>query len=678
MSKRAKLVALVCGLGLVAAGCPYDHPSRYGFNHDAYIWAVPGAPFHQVESQTDNWGAVRSAALDLAQQADLKWVRVFVRWEGVQPAVNQFNWSQLDAEIAALYERGFSILVSFVGVPTWASDGRSSPAEVQQWGSLDNCPNGDDGNERWESEFAVPPDNGHLQAFPDFLELFLRRFAGKITAVDIWNEPQTCLAWRGSRSEWKTKILGPAFTRLKAVAADLQFPLRVGAPGVNINQVQDYDAWFTHQSGGRAVLDVDLDFVSFHHYGTVTEVKNSIQAKAGFERCNASESYCVSDFWVTEFGFALGNCDFGGGVNSDPGGKAVEVFQQCDAVANCKHAFIWDIWRPAWDENPQSCRYELLQGANLTRLHGKYDAIRAFATGRQIPIGETMQGAAAAVSPPGTQQAVLFAPVGVWDLFYKVWNAGRWGDWIKVVPPPGILMAGSPGASSMAAGEFDVFGIGISGTVERAHYSLAGGWTWSTTDLPGNHVAAVSWGSGRTDLMTLGSDAAFRWKYWDGGFVSTPIVFPIAKQFAFGPALASWGSGRLDAFGTGTDSQVWHAWYAGGNWHGWELRGGLGTSAPAAVSWGPNRIDLFVRGSDNAYYWQLWNGSSWSSWESLGYPPGGFTSRPTAVSRASGLIDLIGRGADGKLYQARCSAGQGGWARVGGAVDWKPVVGDGD
>jgi hypothetical protein len=55
----------------------------------------------------------------------------------------------------------------------------------------------------------------------------------------------------------------------------------------------------------------------------------------------------------------------------------------------------------------------------------------------------------------------------------------------------------------------------------------------------------------------------------------------------------------------GTDGALWHKWWDGAAWRGWESLGGVCVDAPGAASWGPNRIDAFVRGTDNAM-WHKW------------------------------------------------------------------------
>src|SRR5262252_2994566 len=54
------------------------------------------------------------------------------------------------------------------------------------------------------------------------------------------------------------------------------------------------------------------------------------------------------------------------------------------------------------------------------------------------------------------------------------------------------------------------------------------------------------------------------------------------------PAVSSWSSGRLDVFVRGTDDAMWHKWWDGNTWSGWEYQSGVLSAHPSAVSWGPN------------------------------------------------------------------------------------------
>ena len=127
--------------------------------------------------------------------------------------------------------------------------------------------------------------------------------------------------------------------------------------------------------------------------------------------------------------------------------------------------------------------------------------------------------------------------------------------------------------------------------------------------------AAVSWGPNRIDCFVVGTDRAVWHRWWDGtawrGWESLGGV-------CLGLGAASWAANRLDIFTIGTDRALWHKWWDGTAWRGWESLGGTCISAPAAVSWDTNRIDCFVIGTDNATWHRWWDGAAWRGWESLG------------------------------------------------------------
>ena len=63
---------------------------------------------------------------------------------------------------------------------------------------------------------------------------------------------------------------------------------------------------------------------------------------------------------------------------------------------------------------------------------------------------------------------------------------------------------------------------------------------------------------------------------------------------------------------------MWHRWWDGTAWRGWESLGGYCRRGVAVSSWGANRLDGFVVGGDNAMWHRGWDGSGWRGWEHLG------------------------------------------------------------
>ena len=186
------------------------------------------------------------------------------------------------------------------------------------------------------------------------------------------------------------------------------------------------------------------------------------------------------------------------------------------------------------------------------------------------------------------------------------------------------------------------------------------------TSKPG--VAA--WSSNRLDAFVRGTDGQLWHRWWDG--TRWNGWEPLGGQLypGTGPAVASWAPGRLDVFVEGTDRQLWHRWWDGTRWSDWEPLGGGLTSGPAASSWGPGRLDVIVAGTDHAVWHKWFTAGVWRGWESLG---GETTADPAIASSAPGLVDLFATGSDSQLeHKAYTAKGWGPWENLGGNLTSGP------
>jgi hypothetical protein len=68
----------------------------------------------------------------------------------------------------------------------------------------------------------------------------------------------------------------------------------------------------------------------------------------------------------------------------------------------------------------------------------------------------------------------------------------------------------------------------------------------------------------------------------------------------------AWCPNRSDSLARRTDHAMWHRWWDGSAWGGWESLGGVILSGPDCVAWGPDRLDCFAPGTDNALYHRWW------------------------------------------------------------------------
>ncbi len=183
-------------------------------------------------------------------------------------------------------------------------------------------------------------------------------------------------------------------------------------------------------------------------------------------------------------------------------------------------------------------------------------------------------------------------------------------------------------------------------------------------------ISTVAWAADRLDSFVVGTDLALWHRWWDGsnwgGWESLGGVLTSM------PVAVPWGPNRLDIFAKGTDQALWHRWWDGNAWGGWESLGGILTSPPAVASWGPNRLDIFAKGTDQALWHRWWDGNAWGGWESLG---GVLTSPPTVVAWGPNRLDVFATGTDRAMWHRWWDGSNwGGWESLGGALTSPPSV----
>ncbi len=176
--------------------------------------------------------------------------------------------------------------------------------------------------------------------------------------------------------------------------------------------------------------------------------------------------------------------------------------------------------------------------------------------------------------------------------------------------------------------------------------------------------SSCAWSANRLDNFVRGTDQALWHKWWDGhawgGWES------LGGIIRGKPVCVAWGANRLDVFARGSDNALWHRWWDGHSWGGWESLGGVIIGDPSVVSWGSNRLDVFAQGTDGALWHRWWDGQAWGGWESLG---GIIVGPPVAVSWAANRIDVFARGMDGALWHRWWDGhAWGGWESLGGVI----------
>ncbi|MEH3131571.1 MAG: cellulase family glycosylhydrolase [Mycolicibacterium neoaurum] len=185
-------------------------------------------------------------ALDTMQSLGVTQVRIFVPWRAVEPAPGVYNWSEVDKVVDAAYERGIAVMGAVTSTPTWASD-------VQ------------------DSAYGAPRDP---EDFGNFMGALAERYGAgagdpetaRISAYEIWNEPQSFVFWspRPDPAAY-TELLKAGYTAVKevdptgtVVGGVVTAGLSWG--GVNINPVDFVETMY--ESGAAGYFDA----LSYHPY----------------------------------------------------------------------------------------------------------------------------------------------------------------------------------------------------------------------------------------------------------------------------------------------------------------------------------------------------------------------------------------------------------------------------
>jgi hypothetical protein len=285
--KRAKLIAAVAAVAVMASGCLAPRSlSRYGVN--------------------GNYEPTGTAVARM-REAGFKWVRFFVGWADMQPngpGLDAGALAYVNAEVNSYASKGFSIAITFTRhVPWWVRDS-SQPQP---------CP-------------AHPDDRRPIAGyFEQFASLMAQTFKDRVAAWELWNEPELDCRFPGTPADFRRLILGPGFDAIRAAQPDA---IVLGAAVAFPSSLDDY---YTYLSGSHRYLTRPVSAIDIHRYGSVDTIESAMNTGNNYVKCMQFTGYCVTKYWLTEFGF----------TESDPVGSAAKIFAHCDAQTFCEHAFYF-------------------------------------------------------------------------------------------------------------------------------------------------------------------------------------------------------------------------------------------------------------------------------------------------------------------------------------------------
>ncbi|MCU0499436.1 MAG: LysM peptidoglycan-binding domain-containing protein [Anaerolineae bacterium] len=136
-------------------------------------------------------------AVTHTQALSITWVKLEVYWRDLEPVQGEFDFSALDVTVDAFHAVDTRILLTVSAAPDWA---------------------------RTVDDVDGPPED--FETFVTFISTLASRYADKVDAYQIWNEPNIRREWNVtnghdiSASDY-VQLLGGAYEAIKAVDDDL-------------------------------------------------------------------------------------------------------------------------------------------------------------------------------------------------------------------------------------------------------------------------------------------------------------------------------------------------------------------------------------------------------------------------------------------------------------------------
>lgn len=228
--------------------------------------------------------------LAVIRSAGVAWLRIDVDWSAVESTRGQLRWTNTDRIVAAAERHGLSILGIVTYAPGWAQ-----------------VPGVERGNTHGQ-----PADPAQ---FAGFARAAASRYAGRVDAWEVWNEPNLGSFWapRPDAAAY-TRLLRATYPAIKSVAPST--PVLSGglAPAVDASSGSQISpvtfARDMYRAGGKGSLDA----LAVHPYSyPALPDDSSTSAWNTFQRLQLIRAEMVrqgdgaKQMWLTEFGAPTGS-----------------------------------------------------------------------------------------------------------------------------------------------------------------------------------------------------------------------------------------------------------------------------------------------------------------------------------------------------------------------------------
>lgn len=202
----------------------------------------PASPFGVNVNQM-NHPSFGPQGLDMAVEAGIGWIRADFYWNLIEENQGTYDWSSIDSTISYAHARQIAVLGVLSSTPPWANP--SVPAA---------------------SAYVSAPTN--WAAWQAFVQAAANRYAGKVKAWNIWNEPN-CGEFLVSRNNYLD------YDSLVALAAPA---IRNANAAVVAGDAALCGDWIQWSNARLNANRSNIDVISVHTYGTAADQAAAMEA----------------------------------------------------------------------------------------------------------------------------------------------------------------------------------------------------------------------------------------------------------------------------------------------------------------------------------------------------------------------------------------------------------------
>jgi hypothetical protein len=225
-------------------------------------------------------------------------IRVFVPWALVEPADNQYDWSHIQDVMDAAAARNMGVLAEINATPLWAD---SAPGI----GSI------------------VFPGSGipNVNAFVDFVKVFVGKYASTVSAYEIWNEPNYIAFSSPINPEAYAALLQAVYPVIKDPVSGLDKTATVVAGALGTVQTHPLGLTMSPVEYVQRMLAAgamnSFDALSIHPYNEEIPITGTCAACPSWMLTPAQQLDVIKTLidgkkiWITEYGLPTTPVDGG-------------------------------------------------------------------------------------------------------------------------------------------------------------------------------------------------------------------------------------------------------------------------------------------------------------------------------------------------------------------------------